>query len=94
MIPTRKLAEMTTSPSDENHRVNLLGVSAFAERLGVSSYSVRKWVKSGQVRAIDLNAGGKLRVYRIPETEIDSIKEKIDINNDAEESGFTRKHDS
>ena len=60
--------ESTTTTS---HSDRLLTVAEFASRIGVSPYTVRKWIKKSQLPAVDLNVGGKLRVYRIPEAQID-----------------------
>jgi len=61
-----------TSPSDP-----LLSVPKFAERIGVSPYTVRKWIKSGKLEAVNINIGGKLPVYRIAESKLDEIVKRI-----------------
>lgn len=65
---------MTTSRSD----LVLLTVAEFARRTSLSPYTVRKWVAQGEVRAVDLNASGKLRVYRIPLSELERIQGRMD----------------
>jgi len=57
-----------TSPSEP-----LLSVPKFAGRVGVSPYTVRKWIRAGVLTAIDINMGGKLPVYRIPEAQLEDI---------------------
>ena len=69
----------TTSHSDR-----LLTVAEFASQIGVSPYTVRKWIKKNQLEAVDLNVGGKLRVYRIPEAQIEKIGGRIKITDDSE----------
>jgi excisionase family DNA binding protein len=61
-----------TSPSDP-----LLSVPKFAERIGVSPYTVRKWIKSGRLSAVNINIGGQLPVYRIAESQIEEIVKRI-----------------
>jgi len=72
----------TTSRSDGNR---LLTVAEVAGRIGVTPYTVRKWIKGGQLSAVDLNAGGKLCVYRVPEDQIEEISRRIQIIDDSTE---------
>ncbi len=76
--------ESTTTTS---HSDRLLTVAEFASRIGVSPYTVRKWIKKSQLPAVDLNVGGKLRVYRIPEAQIEAISGRIKITDDNGEDG-------
>jgi len=63
-----------TSPSEPDP---LLSVPQFATKIGVSAYTVRKWIKGGKLPAVDINIGGKLPVYRIPESELEEIVKTI-----------------
>ena len=80
----------STSPSEP-----LLSVPKFASRVGVSPYTVRKWIKAGAIRAFDINLGGKLPVYRIPESQLENIIERSTLptaegfKTDPEASGGT-----
>jgi len=71
-----------TSPSDR-----LLTVAEFAGALGVSSYTVRKWIRQKEVSALNMNLGGKLPVYRIKENEIDRIRGRIEVNQSDPKTG-------
>ena len=77
-----------TSPSDR-----LLTVAEFASTLGVSSYTVRKWIRQKEVSAMNMNLGGKLPVYRIKENEIDRIKGRIEVNHPDPEAGRETGHE-
>jgi|DEB0MinimDraft_3_1074331.scaffolds.fasta_scaffold155114_2 hypothetical protein len=66
---------MTTT----SHSEPLLSVPKFASRVGVSPYTVRKWIKAGAIRAFDINLGGKLPVYRIPEGQLENIIERSSL---------------
>ena len=69
---------MTTT----SHSEPLLSVPKFAGRVGVSPYTVRKWIKAGALTAIDINMGGKLPVYRIPEGQLEDILTRASISPD------------
>jgi len=71
-----------TSPSER-----LLTVSEVSASLGVSPYTIRKWIRQGQINAFNMNLNGKLPVYRIKEDQIDRIKGKMEINNNDPEEG-------
>lgn len=51
-----------------------LGTTEFAERIGVSYWTVRRWIKNGTIEAY--RAGPKL--LRIPRSELDRMNQKIE----------------
>ena len=64
-----------TSPSDGP----MLSVPQFAKRIGVSQYTVRKWIKQSAIRAVNINIGGKLPVYRIGGDQIEAVINRIEL---------------
>jgi excisionase family DNA binding protein len=52
---------------------NLLKVSQVAERFGVSSNTVLRWIKQGSLRAIELPSSGKRSTYRIDESALATV---------------------
>lgn len=70
-----------TSPSE---RMKHLSVPEFARAVGVSPYTVRKWVKSLELHAININTGGRLPVYRIPEWEVEATIKRISTKTEPE----------
>jgi excisionase family DNA binding protein len=46
----------------------MLSINELAEKINVSSITVRRWIKSGDITAVTLG-----RAYRISENEVDRI---------------------
>ena len=62
-----------------SHSEPMLSVPQFAKRLGVSEYTVRKWIKQSAIRAVNINIGGKLPVYRIEGDQIEAVVNRIKL---------------
>lgn len=46
-------------------------IADVAARLQCTAAVVRRLIEAGSLRAVDLNPGGRNRVYRIPESELE-----------------------
>ena len=59
--------------SEQNGYEELLTVREVAQRLRVDDTSVRRWIKTGILEAVELPRGGKRHSYRIKQSVFEKI---------------------
>ena len=62
---------MTATTRADSPPGRWLSVSETAARLGVAAPTVRRWIKSGHLAAVQ--PGGEQGVFRVPLTELDRL---------------------
>ncbi len=55
------------------HNEELFTVSEVARRLRVDDTTVRRWIKSGALKAVVLPHPGKRRAYRVKRSTLDAL---------------------